>query len=121
MEEKKYRNKGGRPKKKNLRDRRVEIRLTQEEHRILDKKAIRLNRSMAELLRDGALNVKVLEKQDPKELLDVKSELRKLGANVNQVARKLNQNTSTGDIFFQREVQDIKNNIVSLLEALSKK
>ncbi len=119
MEEKKYRNKGGRPKKKHLRDRRVEIRLTQEEHRILSKKAIRLNRSMAELLRDGALNVKVLEKQEPKELLDVKSELRKLGANVTQVARKFKNNTSTGDYFFQRELQSIKNNLADVLERIS--
>jgi hypothetical protein len=119
MEEKKYRNKGGRPKKKDLRDRRVEIRLTQEEHQILSKKAIRLNRSMAELLRDGALNVKVLEKQEPKELIDVQRELSKIGTNVNQVARKLNQNVQTSDYFLKKEVQDIKNKLADIFDKLS--
>ncbi len=115
-EKKKY--KGGRPRKENTRNKRVEIRLTEKEYSTLEEKSIRLNCSISELLRGASLNIKVLEKRDPKEVLDAKMELRKMGANINQIARKLNHNTQQSSIFMKKDIQDIKDKISDLLEKL---
>ncbi len=118
MEEKGKINKGGRPKLEKKRDKRVVVRFYEHEYEDIQRKAIRLNCSLAELLREAALNVKVLEKKDPKELMDVKIELRKIGANVNQIARKLNQNTQINSAFLKKDIENIKENISDTLEKL---
>ena len=88
------RNKGGRPKKENKRSQQLAVMCTIAERKIIEDKAKLSNISISQFLRELALlgqvdmKIKVL----PKEVLLFTATLNHLAANMNQLARKRNQN-----------------------------
>ncbi len=86
-------NKGGRPRKEIRRDQQLAVMCTLKERKIIEAKAKMSNVSISEYLRTLALEgqvgrrIKVL----PKEVLLFTATLNHLAANMNQVAKKRNQ------------------------------
>ncbi len=87
-------NKGGRPKKDIKRDQQLAIMCTMAERKIIEGKAKSASVSVSEFLRtialDGQPDRKI--KTLPKEVLLFTATLNHLAANMNQVAKKRNQN-----------------------------
>ena len=87
-------NKGGRPKKENKRSQQLAVMCTVAERKIIEDKANRNSNSISQFLREMALagqvdrKIKVL----PKEVLLFTATLNHMAANMNQVAKKRNQN-----------------------------
>lgn len=86
--------KGGRPKKENKRSQQLAVMCTIDERKIIEEKAKRSNISISQFLRELALQGQVDRKIKvlPKEVLVFTATLNHLAANMNQVAKKRNQN-----------------------------
>lgn len=87
-------NKGGRPKKSVKRDQQLAVMCTMLERKLIETKARSFNVSMSEFLRTLALEGQIDRKikMIPKEVLLFTATLNHLAANMNQVAKKRNQN-----------------------------
>ena len=87
-------NKGGRPKKENKRSQQLAVMCTIAERKIIENKAKLSNISISQFLRELALQGQVDRKIKalPKEVLLFTATLNHLAANMNQVAKKRNQN-----------------------------
>jgi hypothetical protein len=87
-------NKGGRPKKENKRSQQLAVMCTIAERKIIEEKAKLDNISISQFLRqlalEGQVDMKI--KALPKEVLQFTATLNHLAANMNQVAKKRNQN-----------------------------
>lgn len=87
-------NKGGRPKKDIKRDQQLAVMCTMAERNIIESKAKSVNISVSEFLRTiglgGQLDRKI--RVLPKEVLLFTATLNHLAANMNQLAKKRNQN-----------------------------
>lgn len=88
------RNKGGRPRKEIKRDQQLAVMCTPEERKIIETKAKKMNISNSEFFRTLALEGQVDRKIKilPKEVLLFTATLNHLAANINQIAKKRNQN-----------------------------
>jgi hypothetical protein len=87
-------NKGGRPKKDDKRSQQLAVMCTISERKIIEGKAKLSSVSISQYLRELALNGQVDRKIRilPKEVLLFTATLNHLAANLNQVAKKRNQN-----------------------------
>ena len=87
-------NKGGRPKKENKRSQQLAVMCTMAERKIIEDNAKLTNISVSQFLRELALGGQVDRKIKvlPKEVLLFTATLNHLAANMNQVAKKRNQN-----------------------------
>lgn len=87
-------NKGGRPKKENKRSQQLAVMCTSDERKIIEDKAKLGNVSISQFLRELALKGQVDRKLKvlPKEVLLLTATLNHLAANMNQIAKKRNQN-----------------------------
>lgn len=87
-------NKGGRPKKEHKRSQQLAVMCTLAERKIIEDKAKLSNTSISQYLRELALHGRVDRKIKvlPKEVLLFTATLNHLAANMNQVAKKRNQN-----------------------------
>ena len=87
-------NKGGRPKKENKRSQQLAVMCTTSERKVIEEKAKLCNSSISQFLRELALHGQVDRKIKilPKEVLLFTATLNHLAANMNQVAKKRNQN-----------------------------
>ena len=87
-------NKGGRPKKGNKRSQQLAVMCTTAERKIIEDKAKVSSSSISQFLRELALEGQVDRKIKvlPKEVLLLTATLNHLAANMNQVAKKRNQN-----------------------------
>jgi hypothetical protein len=92
-------NKGGRPPKADKRNRQLAVMCTVAERKQIEEKAKALNISISEFLRTIALQGQVDRKTKvlPKEILLFTATLNHLAANMNQVAKKRNQNDELSD------------------------
>jgi hypothetical protein len=88
------RNKGGRPKKEDKRSQQLAVMCTKTERKVIEDKAKLGNVSISQFLRELALRGQVDRKIKviPKEVLLFSATLNHLAANMNQVAKKRNQN-----------------------------
>jgi len=77
----------GRPKAKHPRTKQINIRLTEEEHKLLLEKTEKINRSkfIADLIKSK--EIKIIDPVSAQAL----QEIRKIGNNINQIAFQLNQ------------------------------
>lgn len=93
-------NKGGRPRKQIKRNEQLAVMCTMEERKIIETKAKSVNVSISEFLRTLALDRQVDRKIRvlPKEVLIFSATLNHLAANMNQIAKKRNQNDDLGAI-----------------------
>lgn len=92
--------------------RRVEFQLTEEEYRLIEQKMQQLGtKNLSAYLRKMAIDGFVL-KLDIPELKQMVSLLGKAGANINQIARRANEN---GRIY-QTDLQDIQRQQQELIE-----
>lgn len=87
-------NKGGRPKKENKRSQQLAVMCTLGERKLIEEKAKLNNSSISQFLRELALQGQFDRKTKviPKEVLLFTATLNHLAANMNQVAKKRNQN-----------------------------
>lgn len=87
-------NKGGRPKKEIKRDQQLAIMCTMEERKIIECKAKQCNYTTSQFLRELALQGHVYRRKKvlPKEVLFFTATLNHLASNINQIAKKRNQN-----------------------------
>ncbi len=87
-------NKGGRPKKENKRSQQLAVMCTIAERKVIEEKAKLSNSSISQYLRELALQGQVDRKIKvlPREVLLFTAMLNHLAANMNQVAKKRNQN-----------------------------
>jgi peptidoglycan hydrolase CwlO-like protein len=92
-------NKGGRPLKAVKMDQQLAVMCTVDERKIIEAKASTANVSVSELLRTVALQGQVDRKIKifPKEVLLFTATLNHLAANINQIAKKRNQNDELND------------------------
>jgi hypothetical protein len=88
------RNKGGRPPKADKRSHQLAVMCTTNERKLIEAKAKTANTSVSEFLRTIALHGQVDRKIKvfPKEILLFTATINHLAANINQVAKKRNQN-----------------------------
>ncbi len=78
-------------KSRKLYDKRLEVRLTADELERLHQQAKKANRSLSRLLVKSALeNSKVLTVEELEEVQQLRHEVRRVGINLNQIARSLN-------------------------------
>ncbi|MXO06451.1 mobilization protein [Flavobacterium sp. HBTb2-11-1] len=87
-------NSGGRPKKQIKRDQLMAIKCTLYERKIIETKAKKSNLTISEYLREIGLTGKIdcRNKALPKEILSFTGVLNHLAANLNQIAKKRNNN-----------------------------
>jgi hypothetical protein len=86
--------KGGRPRKPDKRDQQLAVMCTPSERREIESKAENLCISVSHYLREAGLRTEVVMhiRQLPKEILLLTGTLNHAAANLNQIARKRNQN-----------------------------
>jgi len=86
--------KGGRPRKPDKRDQQLAVMCTRTEREIIESKAGNLFISVSQFLREAGIKAEVVMrvKQIPREILLLTGTLNHLAANLNQIARKRNQN-----------------------------
>ena len=94
-QEKKLKNKGGRPIKAIKKSRVLTLKCSNYERMIIQAKAKKVNLTLSEYLREMALSGKVnlLGKALPKEVLELTGTLNHMAANLNQLAKKSNSVT----------------------------
>ncbi|MCC9062069.1 plasmid mobilization protein [Flavobacterium piscisymbiosum] len=95
MEEKEIKkNRGGRPKKAVKRDQLMAIKCTLYERKIIEAKAKKASITVSEYLREIGLTAKIdyRNKALPKEILSFAGVLNHMAANLNQIAKKRNNN-----------------------------
>jgi hypothetical protein len=84
-------NKGGRPRKKVKRQEHLAVMCNLFERKEIAHKAHLSGLTISEYLREVGINGKVIVKTFPKELLEFTGLLNHLAANINQLAKKRNQ------------------------------
>lgn len=117
-------NKGGRPKKENKRSQQLAVMCTPAERKIIEDKAKLANVSISQFLRELAVQGQVDRKIKvlPKEVLLFTATLNHLAANMNQVAKKRNQNDElnaierAGLIVLSNEVKKLAEDIKYFLK-----
>ena len=117
-------NKGGRPKKENKRSQQLAVMCTIAERKVIEEKAKDSNSSISQFLRELALKGQVDRKIKvlPKEVLLFTATLNHLAANINQVAKKRNQNDElnaierAGLIVLSNEIKKLAENIKYFLK-----
>ena len=89
-----YKNKGGRPKKATKRNALVSVRFTKNEKQALKYIAKKENENPSEFLRNIGLKMIGLHvrKKPNQEVQNLRNELRRIGVNINQIAKQLNTN-----------------------------
>ena len=87
-------NKGGRPKKENPRNKQLTVKCTVTEGKVIEDKANSLNISISQFLRELGTKgqIDTSKKPFPKEVLLMTATLHHMAANINQLAKKSNQN-----------------------------
>ncbi|MEF8811578.1 MAG: plasmid mobilization relaxosome protein MobC [Bacteroidales bacterium] len=89
--------KGGRPQKSEdeKKTKRFTVHLTDDEAEKIQEKARRMNLSVSQFLKESAHKTKLIE-PDPSRV-KLLSELAKIGSNLNQIAKKINQSSSLSE------------------------
>ena len=89
-----YKNKGGRPTKAIKRNALVSVRFTKNEKQALKYIAKKENENPSEFLRNIGLKMIGLHvrKKPNQEVQNLRNELRRIGVNINQIAKQLNTN-----------------------------
>lgn len=95
-----------------MRDKKVTIRLTQDEYNKLNNETQKLNMSMSELIRHKILNKKVKVKS--KLSTQIVYELNRIGNNLNQIAKHCNT-TKTIDKLVLQQLVDIEKELKKIL------
>lgn len=98
-----------------MRDKKVTIRLTQDEYNKLNNETQKLNMSMSELIRHKILNKKVRVKS--KLSTQAIYELNRIGNNLNQIAKHCNI-TKTIDKLVLQQLVDIEKELKKILEKI---
>lgn len=85
-------NKGGRPKKAVKKDQLMAFKCTRGERKIIEEKAAVIHRTTSEFIREIAVNGKIDSRKLPAspEILQLKSLLNHVAANLNQLTKKHN-------------------------------
>lgn len=114
-------NKGGRPKKKIKRDQQLAVMCTIIERKVISFKAKSAGVCVSEFLRTLGLNGQLDRriKKLPGEVLLLTGSLNHMAANLNQVARKRNQNNELNAIE-RAELKLLSNDIKVLAETIKK-
>jgi hypothetical protein len=93
-------NKGGRPKKTIKRDQLMAIKCTVNERKLIEDRAASIHISVSEYLRELGLTGKIDSKNKalPPEVLALRAELKHIGSNINQAAKKRNSGEVLGPL-----------------------
>ncbi len=93
------RSKGGRPKKPVKRNQSLTVKCTIIERKAIERKAKESSFTVSEYLRNIGLAGKIdrREKLIPKEILEYKGTLNHMAANLNQLAKKMNNNEALNE------------------------
>ena len=124
-QEKKLKNKGGRPIKAIKKSRVLTLKCSNYERMIIQAKAKKVNLTLSEYLREMALSGKVnlLGKALPKEVLELTGTLNHMAANLNQLAKKSNSVTEiltkTDFLVMKWLSEDLKGIALKLKNSLS--
>ncbi len=108
----KKKNKGGRPKKAVKRDEQLAVMCSKWERIVIVNHAKEVNQTISEFLRNLGLNGKIdsQKKVLPKEVLLFTATLNHLAANMNQIAKKRNQNDELNALE-RAELQHLSGNV----------
>lgn len=112
-------NKGGRPKKELKRNALVSVRFTRNEKQALKYIAKKENENPSEFLRNIALK-KIgisVRKKPNKEVQELRNELRRIGVNLNQIAKQLNTNNqlkSTQISMFEITLKELFKTLINI-------
>ena len=111
----KKKNKGGRPKKAVRRTEQLAVMCNKMERMVITHHAKLASQSISEFLRNLGLNCKIdsQKKVLPKEVLLFTATLNHLAANVNQIAKKRNQNDEL-NAFERAELQHLAGGVKKL-------
>ena len=93
------------------RDKTITIRGTAKEKKKIEQKAEKAGLSRTEYMIRSALEKKVISFENLEDINKLRIELKKIGNNINQIARKLNQNDTLEQeekILFIEEIDDLK-------------
>lgn len=117
----KMKNKGGRPKKKIRRDQQLAVMCTIIERKVISFKAKSAGVCISEFLRTLAVNGQLdsRKKKLPGEVLLLTGTLNHMAANLNQLARKRNQNDELNAIE-RAELKLLSNDVKVLAETIKK-
>ena len=121
------RNKGGAPRKSAAlkRDRRVEVRFTEDEYKALDKRrGLTVTGDVATFIRDACLQrpmrMKPITTSQQEVILalvrETRQDLLRVGVNVNQCTRRINSMTDYRDL--QRETMSLSDNVKHINDQL---
>lgn len=105
------------------RDSRLEIRVTSQEHEILEKMVIAGKfKNMSDLLRKRALDPECAERNVRKELRELTFQIRKIGVNVNQIAHRLNAGyqTSSDESMVLQKLEQVDEHLLEIRQMFEK-
>ena len=98
---------------------RVTCRFTHEQYADLERKALKLEWNVPSLVTKRALNSSKIIEVQPLIHTETKVEIRKIGNNLNQIAKALNSNSyEDGALQLLDEATEIKNHLKSILYKL---
>ena len=111
----KKKNKGGRPKKAVKRDEQLAVMCNKMERIVIAHNARLVNQTISEFLRSLGLHRKIdmQKKVLPKEVLLLTGTLNHMSANLNQIAKKRNQNDELNALE-RAKLQDLSGNVKQL-------
>ena len=120
----KKKNKGGRPKKAVKRQEQLAVMCSSWERAVIARRAEQVNQSISEFLRNLGLNSKIdmHKKVLPKEVLLFTATLNHAAANLNQIAKKRNQNDELNALeradlqFFSTRLKQLAKQIKTYLQ-----
>jgi len=108
-----------RPAERSARGRRVEFRVSDEEHAELTAKAAAADISMSALLRDHFGRVRIRHRQDERKRLAL---LNRINANLNMIARWVNTHKGAADAaIVTAHIHAVEREITRLLAALERR
>ena len=93
---------------------RFTFRLNDREDKWLDHLTSYSNRSRAEVIRDLVFKQRILKPRIPKLDQQTYGELKRIGTNLNQVAKRLNANASAPET--QKVINELRNTLSKILE-----
>lgn len=114
-----FKNKGGRPRKETKRNVFITVRFTKVEKQALKYIAKKENENPSEFLRNIALR-KIglsIQKKPNEETQKMRNDLRKIGVNINQIAKQLNSNNqlkSTQISMFEITLKELFNTLMKV-------
>ena len=98
------------------RNRQINIRLTESEYHSLIKKAESSNLTLQDFVIRACANKEINVIQGTEDLASIRAELKKIGNNVNQIARKANiMGINSADIELLLDLQSAQQHIISKL------